>query len=140
VFVLVLLSEWIGVLPELATLAGIETAILVMFLVNERWTFASHGPDDRASFFARLKRSHAVRAAGVTTQYLIFLVLYRGLYVSVSLADLTVWQWVVDTVGTGMGLGGLDVWLLVAKGAGIGIGMLVNYVFESVFTWQVHLD
>jgi putative flippase GtrA len=117
--VLVVLTEVFGVLPELATLAGIETAILVMFAVNERWTFAGQGRGDARSLFRRALRSHGVRAAGSTTQFLVFVALFRGLSVTVTLQ-------------------GLDVWLLVAKAGGIGVGMVVNYVFESLFTWQVH--
>ena len=38
--VLVVLSDVVGVSANLAWLAGVETAILVMFAVNDRWTFA----------------------------------------------------------------------------------------------------
>ncbi|MFC7195664.1 hypothetical protein ACFQL4_15245 [Halosimplex aquaticum] len=40
--------------------------------------------------------------------------------------------------GAGVGAVRLDLWLLVAKGTGVAVGMVVNYVFESLFTWQVH--
>ena len=119
--VLLVLSEGFGVVPELATLAGIETAILVMFLINDNWTFAHEGRAGRAQFLKRLARSHAVRAVGSLTQFVVFVVVYRLLFVEVSLV-------------------GIDVWILVAKGSGIAIGMMVNYVFESLFTWQVHID
>jgi putative flippase GtrA len=33
---------------------------------------------------------------------------------------------------------GADFWPTVANGIGIGFGMVLNYVFESVFTWRVH--
>lgn len=118
--VLVALTQT-GVLPEVATLAGIETAILVMFAVNERWTFADHGAAGERSLLGRLARSHGVRAAGSLTQFLVFVAVFRGVAVSLPVA-------------------GVDLWLLVAKGAGIGVGMLVNYVFESLFTWRVHHD
>jgi putative flippase GtrA len=117
--VLLTLTEGFGVLPELATLAGIETAILVMFVANERWTFADASTD--GSLGRRLVRSHLVRASGSTTQFLIFTGVYRLLFVPLSVA-------------------GIDLWLLVAKGAGVAVGMAVNYVFESIFTWQVHHD
>lgn len=32
------------------------------------------------------------------------------------------------------------VWYLAANVVGIGVGFVVNYVFESTFTWQVHAD
>ena len=134
--VLVTLKQVVGVPPELAWLAGVETAIIVMFLINENWTFAGHGTDDRASFLRRLGRSHVVRAGGVTTQFVIFEGVYRLLFRDVLLGDIGLW--VALTGGFGVPLAGLDVWLLVAKGLGVGVGMAVNYVFESLFTWRVH--
>jgi len=119
--VLVFLVEVVGLLEEVAVLIGIETAILIMFLINDNWTFAEEGHRDRRSWFGRIARSHAVRSGGVVTQFLTFVVIYRLLFV-----PLTVF--------------GVDAWLLVAKGSGIALGMLVNYVFESLFTWQVHTD
>jgi putative flippase GtrA len=115
--VLVVLTEVFGVLPEIATILGIETAILVMFAINDNWTFDAEG--EHRSLGRRLLRSHAVRAGGSTTQFVVFVVVYRLFFVPLSLV-------------------GVDLWLLVAKGSGIGIGMFVNYVFESLFTWQVH--
>ncbi len=119
--VLVVLTEVFGVLAEIATLVGIETAILVMFAINESWTFAGEGREDRRSLLGRLGRSHGVRAAGSTTQFVVFVLVFRGISVSLPVA-------------------GIDAWLVVAKGTGIGVGMVVNYVFESLFTWQVHVD
>jgi putative flippase GtrA len=111
----------LGVLPEIATLAGIETAILIMFAINENWTFAGEGGSGRGSLVRRLARSHGVRAAGSLTQFLVFVAVFRGVSVTVLVV-------------------GVNLWLLVAKGTGIGFGMVVNYVFESLFTWQVHVD
>lgn len=139
--VLVTLTEGFGVVPEVATLVGIETAILVMFAINERWTFADEGAPDRRSLFGRLKRSHVVRALGSTTQFVVFVIVYRLLFVPIDLGDLGLWRVAVGVVGTGAaGLAGIDLWLLVAKGTGIGIGMLVNYVAESLVTWRVGVD
>ena len=119
--VLVVLSEVFDVLPEIATLIGIETAILVMFAINERWTFADEGHEDARSLGGRIARSHAVRAAGSLTQFVVFVAVFRG----------------IDVV---LLVGGVDLWLIAAKGSGIAIGMVVNYVFESLFTWQVHVE
>ena len=114
--VLVVLTEVFGVLPEIATIVGIETAILVMFAINDNWTFDAEG--EHRSLGRRLLRSHAVRAGGSTTQFVVFVVVYRLFFLPLSFA-------------------GVDLWLLVAKAGGIGVGMFVNYVFESLFTWQV---
>ncbi|MFB6183672.1 MAG: GtrA family protein [Haloarculaceae archaeon] len=137
--VLLVLTESFGVLPELATVAGIETAILVMFAINERWTFAEAGADDGRSLLGRLVRSHFVRAGGSTTQFVVFVVVYRLLFVSLVLGDVGPAVSVLDAVGL-HGLASVDLWLVVAKGAGIAVGMVVNYVFESLFTWRVHAD
>ncbi len=118
--VLVTLTQ-LGVLPEVATLVGIETAILVMFAINENWTFAEHGSGDGRSLVGRLVRSHGVRAAGSLTQFVVFIAIFRGFSVTVLLA-------------------GINLWLVAAKGGGIAVGMVVNYTFESLFTWRVHRE
>lgn len=119
VTVFMVLTELGSVLPEIATLVGIESAILLMFVLNEHWTFAEEGDRDRRSLLGRLGKSHAVRAAGSLTQFVVFIVVLRGFYVELLLY-------------------GIGLWKLVAKLSGIAIGMLVNYVFESLITWRVH--
>jgi putative flippase GtrA len=117
--VLTLLKLGLGV-PELwAKAAGIETAIVVMFLVNEHWTFAGEGAAGWRAFGKRLGKSHLVRSGGVTVQLVVYWFLTQRL-------DLTVV--VFDT----------DLWFLIASPIAIGVAMSVNYVFESLFTWQVH--
>lgn len=108
-----------GAAPEVAKAAGIETAIVVMFFLNERWTFALEGAAGVVPFLRRLGTSHLVRAGGVTVQLIVFSLVYRRLFVSLSVA-------------------GLDLWLLVASGVGIAMGMIVNFVFESLITWRVY--
>jgi putative flippase GtrA len=115
---LFLLVQFGGFPAVWVNLVTIELAILVMFAINERWTFADHGRTGR--LHRRLLRSHAVRATGTTVQLVVFTTLYE--FVALSL------------------IAGLDLWLLVAKGTGIGLGMVVNYVFESLFTWRVHTE
>jgi putative flippase GtrA len=117
--VLLTLVEVVGVLEEVAVIVGIETAILVMFTLNDGWTFSETGTSGWRATGRRLARSHAVRAAGSTVQFLVFVTVFRLLSVDLILA-------------------GIDAWLLVAKAAGIGFGMLVNYIFETLFTWRVH--
>lgn len=136
--VLVGLTEGLGVVPEVATLVGIETAILVMFAVNERWTFAGEGRRGRRSLLGRLKRSHVVRAGGSLTQFVVFVAVYRLLFVSLTPGDVGFLQAGMGALGVSMA--GLDLWLIVAKGTGIGFGMIVNYVAESLFTWRVGME
>ncbi|WP_323192017.1 GtrA family protein [Halostella sp. PRR32] len=107
-----------GVAPELAKLAGAETAIVLMFLVNEHWTFADQGEPGVASFVRRFLTSNLVRAGGVVVATAVFSQLYRRIDVSIGVA-------------------GVELWFLVANLFGIAAGLLVNYVAESLFTWQV---
>ncbi len=109
-----------------------------MFAVNERWTFAGEGAPGRGPLLGRLRRSHLVRAAGSLTQFGVFVLVYRGLSASLTLGDLGLWRAFAAAAGLGAGaFAGFDLWLLVAKGTGIGVGMVVNYVAESLFTWRV---
>lgn len=108
-----------GITPELAKFAGIEVAIVVMFLLNERWTFSEAGAPGPVAFLRRLATSNLVRVGGIAVQLVVFSVVYRRFHVEVLLL-------------------GVDFWLLVASGLGIVSGMVVNYVTESLLTWRVH--
>ncbi len=109
----------LGVLPELAKFVGIEVAIIIMFLLNEHWTFANEGAAGVPALLRRLVTSNLVRLGGITVQLIVFSLVYRWFHVS-----LTLW--------------GLDLWLLVASVSGILAGMIVNYITESLVTWRVH--
>lgn len=138
--VLVALTAGAGVLPELATVIGIETAILVMFLINERWTFADERTPGPRSVLGRLKRSHVVRIGGSLTQFLVFVIIYRGLTVPLVLGNIGLWAAVSSAVGLPQSMASFDLWLVVAKATGIGVGVIVNYAAESLFTWRVGID
>jgi putative flippase GtrA len=106
-------------LPQLwAKAVGIETAILVMFLVNEHWTFAGRGSSGHGALLTRLGKSHLVRIGGVSVQLLVFAGLTQAGSVSLTVA-------------------GTDVWFLLASLLAIAVAMSVNYAFESLFTWEV---
>ncbi|SDJ21789.1 Putative flippase GtrA (transmembrane translocase of bactoprenol-linked glucose) [Halovenus aranensis] len=110
-----------GVPEMLAKAAGIETSILVMFLVNEHWTFADAGDQGTVPFLRRLGKSHLVRAGGVSVQLAVYWVLTQRLTF-----ELVVF--------------GEDLWFIAASPVAIAVAMSVNYVFESLFTWQVHTE
>jgi putative flippase GtrA len=110
-----------GVPEMLAKAAGIETAIIVMFLVNEHWTFADEGEGGTLAFARRLGKSHLVRAGGSTVQLIVYWVLTQQLTFELVMF-------------------GTDLWFIAASPIAIGVAMVVNYVFESLFTWQVHVD
>jgi putative flippase GtrA len=111
------LSE-LGVYPELAVFVGIEVAVVVMFLLNDNWTFARQGAAGLRAALGRLARSNLVRAGGILVQLATFRLLFRVVALELDVA-------------------GVDGWFVVSKVAGIGTGMVVNYVAESLVTWQV---
>ena len=119
--VLAVLRLAFGVPEFWAKVAGVETAILVMFLVNEHWTFSTAGEAGVRPFLTRLGKSHLVRSGGVTVQLAVYWLLTQHLPVTLVVA-------------------GTDLWFLAASPIAIAAAMSVNYVFESVFTWQVHRD
>jgi len=119
--VLTALGLAFGVAELPAKAAGVETAIVVMFLVNEHWTFSSAGSTGTRAFLGRLAKSHLVRVGGVSVQLVVYWLLTQRLAVELLVA-------------------GTDVWFIAASPIAIAAAMSVNYVFESIFTWQVHRD
>jgi putative flippase GtrA len=113
----VLLTTYGGFYRGSAKLVGAEVAIIVMFLVNEHWTFSAEGEAGRWSFLRRFLKSNLVRAGGVLVATVVF-VLVSGLDYRFP-------------------VGGEGLWLVFSNGVGIAVGMFVNYVAESLFTWRV---
>jgi putative flippase GtrA len=111
----------LGVFPEVAVFAGIEVAIVVMFLLNDTWTFAEQGGTGVVAMLRRFATSNVVRLGGILVQLATFRFLYRVVGIELTIAD-------------------VDAWFVVAKLGGIGAGVLVNYVAESLFTWRVTRD
>ncbi|WP_254545684.1 GtrA family protein [Halomarina pelagica] len=116
--VLALLSLGFDVTPEVAKLVGAETAILLMFVLNERWTFAGAGDATTTAVLRRLLTSNLVRLGGVLVAVAVFSLVLRSVPIQLLVF-------------------GVDVWLIVANGVGILVGMVVNYVLESTLTWRV---
>ncbi|WP_276252851.1 GtrA family protein [Halomontanus rarus] len=98
--------------PVLAKVIAWELAIVVIFVVNERWTFSDYGSTDTDAIGRRFLRSNAVRVGG----FLVTLSVLTGLVY------------------------GLGVWYMAANVVGIGVGFFVNYSLESLYTWRVHHD
>lgn len=117
--VLLVLLEVVGAGPVAAKLVGAETSIIVMFAVNERWTFAKQGKAGALRLGRRFLTSNLVRAGGVLVGTAVFLALLR--WVDIALVFL-----------------GIDFWPPIANLIGIGVGLFVNYVAESLLTWRVH--
>lgn len=108
--VLVALVELRDVPIELAKVAGAETAIIVMFALNERWTFSQWGANGIRPLCRRFGTSNVVRLGGLIVATVVLSTLVR--------------------------LFGVP--YLLANAIGIGCGFVVNFLAESYFTWSVH--
>lgn len=106
--------------PEWAKVGGAECAIVLMFLINDRWTFTDYGTPGVGPTLRRLLRSNLVRSVGLVVQF----VVVKGL----TQLDFTIT------------LGQMNIWALVTMPIAIGCAVLVNYVAESLLTWQVQTD
>jgi putative flippase GtrA len=110
-----LLAAFHGVLgwPLITSkLAGAEISFLVMFAINERWTFSTFGKTSLRARLRRLLTSNIVRTGGLLTATTVLYIL-------------------TATTDTGY---------LLANAVGIGVGFFVNYTFESWLTWRVHRE
>ena len=107
----------LGVLGEYAKLVGAEVAIVVMFAINERWTFSELGAPGTLPTLKRFLRSNLVRSGGLAVQFLIVR--------SLRQLDLSVVVF------------GFDLWQLIPIPIAIGASMFLNYVAESLITWRV---
>jgi putative flippase GtrA len=114
-----LLTGIITVHPLAAKAVGAEASISLMFLLNDRFTFAGEGDRGLAAMGRRYLKSHTVRIGGLA-------VAFATLYVLTSWTE-------VELV-----LSGADFWPTIANLIGIGVGMTINYVAESLITWRVH--
>ena len=112
-----LLTVLLEVAPEIAKLVGAEVAIVVMFGINDRWTFAEHGREGPWPKLRRLATSNLVRSGGLAVQVLVV----RGL----------------GGLDVDLAVSGVDVWTLLTFPAAIAASMMVNYVAESLFTLKV---
>lgn len=102
--------------PLAAKAVGTEASISLMFFINDRWTFAGEGAASER--VVRWLRSHAVRVVGIAVSFLVLFLLTS--YTEITLIVL-----------------GENLWPTVANGLGIGAGMVLNYLAESLFTWRV---
>ncbi|XVH30707.1 GtrA family protein [Haloferacaceae archaeon DSL9] len=106
-----------GLSPEAAKVVGAEVAIVLMFFINDRWTFSAAGKDGRWNTLRRLLRSNFVRSGGLAVQFVVVYVLTRLPIVVV--------------------VAGADIWALLTFPLAIACSSIVNYVAESLFTWRV---
>ncbi len=109
----------LSVQPLAAKAVGAEASISLMFLLNDRWTFADEGGDGAAALARRYGKSHVVRLGGLAVAFATLYVLTSWVDVRLVVADANLWP-------------------TVANGIGIGVGMVLNFVAESLVTWRVH--
>ncbi len=110
--VLVALVEATVLGPVVAKILSWELGIMIIFAINERWTFAEYGQVGLGPLGKRFLRSNAVRFGGFLVTLAVLRVLVRQ----------------------------FDVWYVAANVIGIGVGFFVNYTCESLYTWQVHQE
>lgn len=108
--VLFALYEFRGLPLEVAKVVGAEVAIVLMFLLNEHWTFSGIGAAGWTSLLRRLLTSNLVRAGGITVAVVVLSLLVRWFGIPYLIANLI----------------------------GIGCGFVVNFTAESLLTWRVH--
>ena len=116
--IVALLTAGLAAPPLAAKALGAETSISLMFLLNDRYTFADEGEVGLAAVGRRWGRSHLVRLGGLTVAFVVLWLLTARTDVRLVIA-------------------GADFWPTVANVVGIGVGMVLNYVAESLFTWRV---
>lgn len=107
-----------GLSPLVAKAIGAECSISTMFFLNDRLTFSSDGAADRQTVVQRWGRSHIVRIGGLAVAFVILWLLTTKTTIRIVIA-------------------GADFWPTIANVIGIGIGMVLNYIGESLFTWNI---
>ncbi|WP_255196753.1 GtrA family protein [Halorarius litoreus] len=113
------LTGLLTVAPLAAKAVGAEASITLMFLLNDRWTFADEGRSGVLAVGRRYLKSHVVRLGGLS-------VAFATLFVLTSWTDIR------------LVVAGANLWPTIANVIGIGVGMTLNYVAESLVTWRVH--
>lgn len=103
------LVEFFHLSPTVGKLFSAECAIILMFVVNEFWTFSQLRGRTFRGLVRRFLKSNLVRFGGLAVGVTVLFVLHNV----------------------------LGVWYLVSNVMGIGVGFVVNYVFESLFTWKI---
>jgi putative flippase GtrA len=107
---LTLLVEIGDFTPTLGKICSTEISIVSMFVINDFWTFKNSGGKDIKKLSQRFIRSNIVRWGGGGV----------GLFILHILTTT------------------FSIYYLLANMIGIGIGVIFNYVFESLITWKIH--
>lgn len=109
---------WGSLSPVFAKFIGAEVAIIVMFLINDRWTFPGSPTTGWIHGIRRLLKSNMVRGGGIAVQLLVVFVL----------TQMAITVWIGDT----------DIWPVLTMPIAIACGFVVNYTGETLLTWRAH--
>ena len=104
---LYVLTRFLGLRLEIASVIAIEVSILSNFTLNNLWTFRKR--DTHVPFWSRLLRYHLVTGLAGVVNYLVLLLLVKALGWHDMLSNLI----------------------------GIAIGTIINYSLNSLWTWRV---
>jgi dolichol-phosphate mannosyltransferase len=104
---LFILTRYLSVRLEIASVIAIEVSILSNFFFNNLWTFKKR--DTHVPFWSRLLRYHLVTGLAGIVNYLVLLLLVK----SFGLHD------------------------MISNLIGIAIGTIINYSLNSLWTWRV---
>jgi dolichol-phosphate mannosyltransferase len=104
-----LFTEVAGIYYLYSSIVAIEIAIVLQFIMNDRWTFKEQKTTHVAQFITRLVKSNIWRSSGLAVNIgvLYLLTEYAGMY------------------------------YLLSNIVGIFCAFLLNYLLESRFTWGV---
>lgn len=116
--IVTILTAGLGTGPLFAKAIGAEVSISTMFGINDQWTFATEGSTESYAVLQRWVKSHLVRTGGLTVSFATLYLLTNFLEISITVY-------------------GADFWPAVANFIGIGVGMVLNYVAESLITWDI---
>jgi len=104
---LFILTRYLSVRLEIASVIAIEVSILSNFFFNNLWTFKKR--DTHVPFWSRLLRYHLVTGLAGIENYLVLLLLVK----TFGLHD------------------------MISNLIGIAIGTIINYSLNSLWTWRV---
>ncbi|AAB90627.1 GtrA family protein [Archaeoglobus fulgidus] len=106
--ILYIFTEYFRVYYIVSSILAIEIAIVVQFILNDRWTFRDKRSSDLRLFLFRLLKSNLWRVAGIFVNISI-------LYVLTEL---------------------FKIYYIFSNFVGIGCAFIFNYIMESKLTWR----
>ena len=105
--------------PLVAKVIGVEVSISLMFLINDEYTFSDSGIPQLKYRIYRWIRSHTVRSGGIAVAFFILWLLTTQFDTKILFRE-------------------ADLWPTIANIIGIACALLINYIAESLFTWEIH--